>query len=78
MREDAKNLLDRLGASELTYREFPGRYADFAFWPLFSERAANPGVRARLDAAEETRPAGIGDARAMQNYLATLVEAGRL
>jgi hypothetical protein len=78
MREDAQNLLDRLGASGLTYREFPDRYADFAYWPLFAAIAADPEVRARIDAAEALPPEGIGDARAMQQYLATLSESGSL
>lgn len=35
MRVDAKALLDRLGKSDFTYREFADRFSELELWPLF-------------------------------------------
>jgi len=78
MRADAKNLLDQLGASGMPYHEFPGRFAEFEYWPLFSAMLVDPMVRERFDAAEALAPAGTHDARAMQQQLATLTRNGAL
>jgi hypothetical protein len=78
MRDDAQNLLDRLHASGLTYREFPDRFVDFEYWPMFSAMLADPAVRERIDAAHALSPSGLGDARAMQAQLAALSQAGAL
>ena len=78
MRQDARNLLDRLGASELAYHEFPDRYVDFEPWPLFARMLANPEIRARIETLYLIAPPGSHDARAIQQHLLALVEAGEL
>jgi hypothetical protein len=76
MREDAKNLLDRLGASALDYRDFPNRFAEYEYWPLFGAMLADPDVRERLGATTEIARPGTQDARAIQQHLFALSQAG--
>jgi hypothetical protein len=78
MRADAKNLLEQLGASGLAYHEFPDRFAEFEYWPLLVAVLADPVVRERIERADTQVPAGTLDARAMQQQLAALRDAGTI
>lgn len=52
MRVDAKALLDRLGKSDFTYREFADRFSELELWPLF-EALLRDARLAQLDEGGE-------------------------
>lgn len=73
MRVDAKALLDRLGKSDFTYREFADRFSELELWPLFEallrderlaqlDGAVDPAV-GTADPAVGAAAAGTGAAR---------------
>ena len=64
MRVDARNLLDRLGRSNFSYKEFEDRFTELELWPLLEALLRDPRLQA-LDGtrvsmtearAEEARP----------------------
>lgn len=70
MRVDARNLLDRLGRSNFSYKEFEDRFTELELWPLLEALLRDPRLQA-LDgtlAAAAAAPADTGDeaARPMQ------------
>jgi len=81
MRDDARNLLDRLGAGGFDYREFAGRFPDREPWPLFVVLLGDGSLRgppAPLLPDGPADAAGGQDAREMQRRLAELAAAGAL
>lgn len=50
MRIDARNLLDRLGRSDFSYKEFEDRFTDLELWPILEALLRDPRLQA-LDPA---------------------------
>lgn len=50
MRIDARNLLDRLGRSDFSYKEFEDRFTDLELWPIMEALLRDPRLQA-LDPA---------------------------
>ncbi|QDK35129.1 hypothetical protein [Sphingomonas sp. IC081] len=52
MRIDARNLLDRLGRSDFSYKEFEDRFTDLELWPILEALLRDP----RLQALDQAAP----------------------
>ena len=57
MRVDARNLLDRLGRSNFSYKEFEDRFTELELWPLLEALLKDPRLQALDGAATEAAPA---------------------
>lgn len=61
MRVDARNLLDRLGRSNFSYKEFEDRFTELELWPLLESLLRDPRLQA-LDSTHAASPADSPDA----------------
>lgn len=61
MRVDARNLLDRLGRSNFSYKEFEDRFTELELWPLLEALLKDPRLQALDGAAAEAAPAAAAE-----------------
>ena len=55
MRIDAKNLLNRLGKNDFSYKEFEDRFNELELWPIFEALLHDPRLQA-IDRADRLAP----------------------
>ncbi|SFF91885.1 hypothetical protein SAMN05518801_103176 [Novosphingobium sp. CF614] len=63
MRIDARNLLNRLGKNEFSYKEFEDRFTDLELWPILEALLRDPRLQT-LDQVNAPAAQAVQDTRA--------------